>query len=199
MHNLHRRPPSHGHECDFILVRSGPFQKAGRREVAFTQEYRNKHSETVQNRFKIRMVRKSEPEIKPVRKRTIPFPYEQKKQVQFRSTFRTCWVSTGTRKCISLTFSQYIGETLFSFRSACVFIFSHNILNFNLSELPNSFIEIILPKVYIFFNFFNHKLSPFRRWSMNVVNCLEIFCMHVCIFGRIKKLQILFLGCLKKP
>ena len=22
---------------------------------------------------------------------------------------------------------------------------------------------------------------------MNGVNCLEIFCMHVCIFGRIKK------------
>ena len=32
---------------------------------------------------------------------------------------------------------------------------------------------------------------------MNVVNSLEIFYMHVCIFGRIKKLQILFLGCLK--
>ena len=43
---------------DFMLVRSGPFQKAGRREVAFTQGYRNKPSEPVQNRFKIRMMRK---------------------------------------------------------------------------------------------------------------------------------------------
>ena len=79
------------------------------------------------------------------------------------------------------------------------FIFRHKLLNLNLSEPPNSFFEIILPiTCCFFFNFFNHKLSPFRRWSMNVVNCLQIFCMHVCIFGRIKKLQILFLRCLKK-
>ena len=70
--------------------------------------YKNKPSEPVQNRFKIRMVRKIEPEIGLVRKRTIPFPYEQKRQVQFRSIFRTCWVSTGTRTCISLTLTQYI-------------------------------------------------------------------------------------------
>ena len=62
---LHTWPPSHGHWCDFILVRSGPFQKAGGSEVAFTQGYRNKPSEPVQNRLKIRMVRKSEPEIRP--------------------------------------------------------------------------------------------------------------------------------------
>ena len=86
MQILYSRPPSHGHECDFLLVRSGPFQKAGRREVAFTQGYRNKPSEPVQNRFKIRMVRKSEPEIEPVRKRTIPFPYEQKRQVRGSSS-----------------------------------------------------------------------------------------------------------------
>ena len=36
--------------------------------------------EPVQNRFKIRVVQKSVPEIEPVRKRTIPFPYEQKKK-----------------------------------------------------------------------------------------------------------------------
>ena len=110
MQILYSRLLSHGHECDYIVVRSGPFQKAGRREVAFTQEYKNKPSKPVQKRFKIRMVRKSEPEIRAVRKRTIPFPYEQKRQVQFRFTFRTCWVSTGTRKCIPLTLSQYISE-----------------------------------------------------------------------------------------
>ena len=114
MQSFYSKPHSHGHECEFFLVRSGRFQKAGRREVAFTQEYRNKPSEQVQNRFEIRMVRKSEPEIEPVRKRTIPFPYEQKGQVQFRSTFRTCRVSTSTRKCNSLTLSQYNRETLFS-------------------------------------------------------------------------------------
>ena len=124
MQILYSRPRSHGHECDFTLVRSGLFQKAGRREVAFTQAgYGNKPSEPVQNRFKIRMVLKSEPEIGPVRKPTIPFPYEHKRQVQFKSTFRTCWVSTGTRKCISFTLSQYIRETLFFCRSACFFFY----------------------------------------------------------------------------
>ena len=96
------------------------------------------------------------------------------------------------------------GETLFSCRSACVFIiiiiiiFRHKLLNFNLSEPPNSFFLNYITYVF-FFNFFNHKPSSFRRWSMNVVNFLEIFCMHVCIIGRTDKLQILFLGCLKKP
>ena len=84
---------------------------------------RNKSSEPVQNRFKIRMVRKkSEPEVGLVCKRTIPFPYEHKRQVQFRPTFRTSWVSTGTRKCISLTLSQYIRETLF-FLPKCLYFY----------------------------------------------------------------------------
>ena len=178
-------PPSNGHECDFILVRSGPFQKAGRSYVVFT----HKPSEPVQNRFKIRMVRKSEPEIGPVRKRTIPFPYEQTRQVQFRSTFRTTfrtyWVSTGTRKCISLTLSQYIRETLFSCRSACVFfLFLETSFQILISVNPQTLFFWNYISYVFFKNFFNHKLSPFRRWSMNVVNCSEIFCMHVCIFGR---------------
>ena len=75
MQILYSMPPSHGHECDFMLVRSGPFQKAGGREVAFTQGYRNKPSEPIQNMFKIRRVRKSELEVGPVRKRKIPLPY----------------------------------------------------------------------------------------------------------------------------
>ena len=104
------------------------------REVAFTQGYRNKPSEPFQNRFKIWVVWKSEPEIGPFRKLTIPFRYEQKRAGLFRSTFRTCWVSTGTRKCISLTLSQYIRETLFP---ADVF-FRNELLNFNLSEPQNS-------------------------------------------------------------
>ena len=58
MHVLYSRPPLHGHEGDFMLVCSGPFQKASRREVAFTKRYRSKPSKPVQNRFKIRMVRK---------------------------------------------------------------------------------------------------------------------------------------------
>ena len=66
---------------------------------------------------------------------------------------------------------------------ASVLIFRNKLLNFNFSELQKFCFEILLPM--FFFNFFNHKLSPFRRWSMNVVNYLEIFCMHFCVFGRI--------------
>ena len=52
----------------------------------------------------------------------VPFDsHMNKRQVQFRSTFRICWVSTGTCKCISLTLSQHIGENFFSCRSACAF------------------------------------------------------------------------------
>ena len=119
------RPRSHGHGCNCILVLSGPFQKAGRERGCIHTGLWKKSSELVQNSSKIRMVRKSTREIGPVRKRTIPFPCEQKMQVHFRSTFRTCWVSTGTRRCISFTklvaLSQYIRETLFSFW--CFFLY----------------------------------------------------------------------------
>ena len=158
-----------------------------------------KSSEPVQNRPKIRLVRKSEPEIGRVRKPTVPFPYEQKRQVQFRSTVRNCWVSTGTRKCISLTelvtLSWYIRETLFSCR--CFLIFRNKVLNLiSVSPKTLSFSSFITD---VFSNFSYHKRSPFWRWSMNVVNCLEIFCMHFCVFfGRIKKLQIKFLDYLKE-
>ena len=67
----------------YCMVRSGPFQKACReRDCIHTgQGYRNKPSEPFQNRFKIRVVWKSEPEIGPFRKRIIPFRYEHKRQV----------------------------------------------------------------------------------------------------------------------
>ena len=118
-------PLSHDHGCDCILVRSGLFQKTGRKRGCIHTEVWKKSSEMVQNRSRIRVVRKSKPEIGPVHKRTVPFPVNRKRQVQFRPTFRTWWVSTGTYKCISLTklvtLSKYIRETLFSCR--CFFIF----------------------------------------------------------------------------
>ena len=83
-----------------------------------------------------------------------------------------------------------------SFTVSVFLIFRNELLNFNFSEPQNSFFFQFY--YWCFFSFFNHKLSPFRRWSMNVFNCLEIVCMHFCVFGRSKKLQILFLGCLKK-
>ena len=106
---------------------------------------------------------------------TLKLSLEQIRQAQLSSTFRTCWVSTGTRKYISLTelvtLSQYIRETLFYCR--CFLIFRNKLLNFNFSEPQNSFFKTMLPMFFL--NFFNHKLPPFRRWSMNVVNCFEIF------------------------
>ena len=90
MQILYSRPPSHNHGCDFILVRSSPFQKAGRERGCIHTGVWKKSSEPVHNKSKIRVVWKSEPEIGPVRKRSVPFPYEQKRQVQFRSTFRAC-------------------------------------------------------------------------------------------------------------
>ena len=94
------------------------------REVAFTQVY-SKIQPTGPEWVQNSVARKSEPEIGPVRTPTIPFLSEQKRQVQFSSTVPNCWVSTGRRKCISLTelvtLSQYIKETLFSCR--CFFDF----------------------------------------------------------------------------
>ena len=120
------------------LVRS---KKPEGREAAFTKGYGKNQVNWSRIGPKIRVVWKSKPEIGPVRKRTIPFLCEQKRQVQFRSTFRTCWVSTGTRKCISLTklvtLSQYIRESLLSCR--CFFIFRNELLNFNFSEPQNFF------------------------------------------------------------
>ena len=120
---------------------TGPFQRAGRREVAITQGYRNKPSEPVQNRFKIPMVRKSEPEIEPVHKRTIPFPYEQKKG---RSSSGPLSGPAGFLRVQASAFhllSPSILERL-SFPAEVpvfFFIFRHKLLNFNISEPPNSF------------------------------------------------------------
>ena len=148
MQVLYSRPPSHGHECDFILVRSGPFQKAGRREVAFTQGYKSKPRKPVLNRFKIRMIPKSEPEIGPVRKRTIPFPFAEKRKVLFRSTFQTSgflWVDASAFHLLSPSILEKL-----SFPAEVpvfFFIFRHKLLNFNLSEPPNSFLKLY----YLFF------------------------------------------------
>ena len=184
-----------------ILLWHAPVRsiRCGRREVAFTQGYRNKPSEPFQNRFIIRMVWKREPGIGPVRKRTIPFPYEEKK---CRSSSAPLSGSAGFLRVHASAFhllSPSILERLpfpAEVPAFFIIIFRQKLLNFNLSELPSSFFKLCY--LCFFFNFFNHILSPFQRWSLNVVNCLEIFCMHVCIISRIKKLHILFLGCLKK-
>ena len=187
------RPRSHGHGCDCILVRSGPFQKAGRDRGCIHTGETKKSSELVQNRSKIRVVRKNKPEVGPVRKRTVPFSCEQKRQVHFRFTFRTCWVSTATRKCISLTnlvtLSQYIREALFSCQ--CFLIFRNNLLNFNFREPRNSFCLKLYYR-WFFLTSLTINFLPFGD-GQRMLLIVEIFCMHFCIYCRIKKLQILFL------
>ena len=145
---------SHGHGCNCIRVRSGPFQKAGKERSCIHTGVWKISIELVQSMSRIRVVRKSKLEIVPVRKRTVVFPCEQKTQVHFRSTFQTCRFSTSTLKCISLTklvtFFQYIRETLFSCR--CFLIFRNKLLNFDFSEPQNFFFGNFITDVeYIIF------------------------------------------------
>ena len=137
----------------FLPLCSGLFQQAGRREVAFTQGCRYKPNKPVQNMFKIRMVRKSEPEIEPVRKRTISSAHLNKKG---RSSSGPLFGPAGFLRYTQehfTTLSQYIRETLFSCRSACVFffIFRHKLLNFNLSEHMPQTLFFLNYITYVFF------------------------------------------------
>ena len=137
-----------------------PSNKAGRRKVVFTQGYRNKSSKQVQNRIKIQMVRKSESEIGPVCKRTIPF--------HMNTTGRS---SSGPLSGLSgflgvhpsgfhlLSLSILEKLSFPAELSVFFFIFRHKLLNFNLSEPLNSFFELYYP--CFFFNFFNHNFLPF--------------------------------------
>ena len=135
------RPHSRGHGCDCILVRSGPFQKASRERGCIHTGVWKKSSELVQSRSRIRVAQKSKPEIGPVRECTVPLPCEQKRQVQFRSTFRTCWVSTGTRKCISLT-------TMVTLSQYSVFRFLETSFLILILVSPKLFFLILLPMFF---------------------------------------------------
>ena len=135
-----------------MLVQSGLFQKAGReRGCSHTWVWKNpaKPSKAVQNRSSIRVVRKSEPEIGQVYKPTVPFPYEQKRQVQFRSTVQNCWVSTSTRKCISLTELVTLSQTLFVPVFLFLFLFLETSFLNLISVSPKTlFYFILLPMFF---------------------------------------------------
>ena len=139
-----------GNECDFKLVSSGPFQKADRREVAFTQGYRNKSSKPVQNRFEIWMVRKSPGKVnqKSGRFANVPFHYRMNRKGRSSSgplsgTAGFLWVHASEFHLLSprilekLSFPAEVSVFFFLF-------FRHKLLIFHLSEPPNSFYEIIL-------------------------------------------------------
>ena len=81
--------------------------------------YEKKSSGPFQNRSRNWAVRKSEPEIGTRRYRTVPLSCEQKqydtipfcsgvnrKTGQFKPTFRTCLVSTGDTKLVSMITSN---------------------------------------------------------------------------------------------
>ena len=139
MQMLYSRHLSQGHGYDFILVRSGLFQKACRERgcTHAGQGYRNKPSEPFQNRFKIRSVWKSEPEIGPFRKRTIPFRYEHERQACSGPLSGLA----GFLRVQAIAFhllSPSILEKLFFPAGVFFFIFRNELLNFNLSEPQNS-------------------------------------------------------------
>ena len=111
-----------------------------------------------------------------------------------RSTFRTCWISTGTPKCISLTISQFIRETFFSCRSASVFFYTfRNFLPFGDGQLFGDFLHAVLAELksykYYFLddwrnlNFFGQQRllnsinEPlfYKFWVLNLYPKLLIF------------------------
>ena len=121
---------------DFILVPPVRSTRPVGREVALTQGYRNKPSEPFQNTFKIRVVWESEPEIGPFRKRTIPFRYEQKRQVCSGPLFGLAGFLRIHASAFHLL-SPSILEKLFFPAGVFIFIFRNELLNFNLSEPQN--------------------------------------------------------------
>ena len=101
-------------------------------EVAFTQGYRNKPREP----RKIWVVWKSEPEIRPFRKCTIPFWYEHKRQVCSGPLSGLAGFLRVHASAFHLL-SPSILEKLF-FPAGVFFIFRNELSNFNLSEPQNS-------------------------------------------------------------
>ena len=97
-----------------LPVHSGLFQKAI--WVAYIRTWK-KSSETFQNRSRNWVVLKSEPEIGPVRRYTVLFPYEHENKSSSGPLSELVWHSQVTHKRISLTKlvspSWYIRETLF--------------------------------------------------------------------------------------
>ena len=133
--------PSHGPEWVFLQVRSGPFQKAGGREVAFTDEYRNNPSEPVQNRFKIQMVRKNGK--KSSRFANVPFHSHMNRKGRFSSGPPASFPRVHASAFHLL--SPSILEKLTFPAEMPVFLllfFRHKLLNFNLSEPPNTFLKL---------------------------------------------------------
>ena len=174
------------------LVRS---KKPEGREVAFTQEY-GKHPANwsrIGPKFgwygKVNQKQGRFPNVY-----TVPFPCEQKRQVQFRSTFLTCWVSTGARKSILLTklvtLSQYIRETLFSCQ--CFLIFRNKLLNFNLSELffSNFITDVLISLTINFLPFGDGQCMLLIVWRFSA--CIFAF------LAELKSYKMLFLESLKK-
>ena len=66
----------HSHKNDCVPFRSCPFQKVV--SVRLLHGYRKKSSGPFQYMSRNCAVRRSEPEIQTIRKRTVPFSYEQK-------------------------------------------------------------------------------------------------------------------------
>ena len=167
---------------DAILYWYGPVRS--KRPVG-REEGMEKSRKSVQNRSKIRVVlRKNEPDIGSIRKSTVPFCMNGKGRSSsgpLSGTVGFLGVHTSAFHLLSWLLSPSILEKL-SFHAGVFFIFRNKLSKFNFSAPKTLSFKIYYP---CFFDFFFLKLSPFWRWSMNVVNCLEIFCIHFAFMAEL--------------
>ena len=157
MQILYSRPPSHGHGCDFILVRSGPFQKAGREGGGVWKNPGNR------SRIGPKFGRYGKVNQKSGQFANLPFHSRMNRKGRSSSgslSGTVGFLRVHTHKCISftelVTLSQYIRETLFSCR--CFLTFRNKLSKFNFSEPQNSFFLIYYR---CFFEFLFLNLLPF--------------------------------------
>ena len=135
-----RPPPSHGHGCDFVLVRSNPFQKAGRERSCIHTGVWKKSSKLVQNRPKFGWYGK----VNQKSGRFANVLFHSRMNRKGRSSSGPLFGPVGfpwVHKCIHLRSWLLCPSVLEELFSCCFFffIFRNKLLNFNFSGPQNSF------------------------------------------------------------
>ena len=149
MQILHSRAPSHGHECDFILVRS-------KRPVGARLHSHRGIETNPANQSKIgsKFGWCGKANQKSGRFANVPFHSHMSKKGRFSSAplsgpagFLRVHVSA-----FHLLSPSMLRNSLFLPKCLCFFfILRHKLLNFNLSEHQTHFFEIILPMFFLKF------------------------------------------------
>ena len=161
------------------------FQKASRSEVAFTQGYRNKPSEPVQNRFKIRMVRKANQ--KSGRFANVPFHWHMSKKGRSSSGPLSgpagfLWVHASAFHLLSPSILEKL-----SFPAEVpvfFFIFRNKLVNFNLSpgdfrswESPQTLLALFIGSFQHVERFRNLKFCSYKDHRHSEY-CSKLFWRH---------------------